>query len=277
MASFSAYSGITQPELSQKCGAYALAAALNQLRIFTPNTMINPVVLNKIDTNNPAHGYAGGASITVADQLGSIQFADKLYGVTGCLNLNRQDASAMYVDAPDDNKTQNPASALVYVAKQFGVQNIVISYTESLRNTFQQINVLNPNSAGDTLFTVEEQIITRLGYQSRLVTNSEYRYPTKANEVDIVLVNEGTHWVAITWAGLADPDILSPRKPNKVIQAGNTGAKGSVFRPNPDREGLETIPEMQGDRKIYNSASGDIVTWEYSSNFSTGCWIRLTR
>jgi hypothetical protein len=276
MSSFSDFSGIAQPELSKECGAYALAAALNQLRIFTPNTTISPVVLGRIDTNNPCHGY-GGPSITVENHLNANQFASTLYGVTGNLILNLPGGAATYVNTPNSSITQNPASALIYVARKFGVRNIVISYTESLRDTFQQIHVTNENSTDDKLFLVEERIITSLGYQSRIVTNSEYLYPTSANEVDIVLVNGGTHWVAITWESIVSPDILTGRKPTTVIQARNTGAQGRVVRSNPIPEGMVTPVEMLGSRKIYDPAFGDIMKWEYNSNFATGCWIRLSR
>lgn len=282
MASFPDFSGIAQPEFSQLCGAYVLAAALNQLRIYRPNTAINPVGLSKIDTNNPSNGYTANASITVQNQLNPIQFANTLYTVTGSLNLN-QDSTAEYVNNPNVERTQNPVSALVYVAKKFGVPSIVVSYTESLRDTFQQFDVTNQGSAGDNLFMVEEQIVTALGYRSRLVTNSEYLYPTSANQVDIVLVNGGAHWVAITWEGAVNPDILSGH--NLTTAPRNTGG---VVRTNPFLEGMNRVvltdpiegrtpAQMQGNRKIYDPASGEIETWEYHSNFSTGCWIRLAR
>ncbi len=179
----------------QSCGAYALTAALFQLNAKPP---AQGITLHALDLASPAHGYIANPTATLTPTQSATNFAQSLYSITGNLEINfpppgSTNGTAQY--CAHTSKMFNAPSALVYAALQFGLQTVEIHATAAAQQIFSAIQ----GNAG-TLWSSELQILHTLHVQPA-IDQPPYAPPTDTNTVDLVLVDDGKHWVAVTWSG----------------------------------------------------------------------------
>ena len=202
---FDAFNGITQPVGSNECGAYALAAALTNFGLADLSPQAN--LLNTADLttgyNQPGH--------VVTNTGGAQAFATSIYPITGNLQLTPPVApppatgTATYrYQAPVSD--MNSPSALVYVATLFGYApaEIAIRYTNAGETMFNMFNVTDVGNGG-TLLNTEIQLLASISQNLVIVGPMDYTGIPNATHVQMVVVNNGSHWLAINNTQLYDP------------------------------------------------------------------------
>jgi hypothetical protein len=191
--SFNNFNGVMQGN-NNKCGAYALAAALDHVR----NNMTCP--RKQLNTNNISQGY----SVVMATPFvtAPAALAQGIYETTGNLTLNPVKNEATYAYANPVDGT-NPPSALVYIASQFGLgrQQLLVCYTAAGKTIFENFTVTNAG-ADINLLATETDLITPYGN-----VNGPLNYTAlpAANEAHLMLVNQADHWIVITNNQCYDP------------------------------------------------------------------------
>lgn len=197
--SFNSFDNVVQTT-TNSCGAFALAAALVNFDLADQTTqacLLNTADLKKGYTaSGPSVVYSGAASA----------FAESIYQVTGNLLLGT-DATYEY-DTPT-NVNMNPPSALVYVATLFGHPpgTIAVKYTGAGMGLFEPLGVTN-KGWGANLFATEINLLSLIAGSSAMVIAGPMDYagkPKTEGFVQIVLVNDGGHWLAISNNQLYNP------------------------------------------------------------------------
>ena len=179
-----------QPQGNQSCGAYALAAALFQLEVAPPP---HNITLYPLDLANTAHGYIALPTATLTPTQDQTAFAQALYPITGNLSIDSARGTAYY--GAHTTTMLNAPSALVYAAKQFGLHTVEIHATPTAQHTFEHIQC-----GAVSLWKSEVQILKNTLHVAP-ITSQAYAPPTNTKTVDLVLVDDGEHWVAVTWSG----------------------------------------------------------------------------
>ena len=170
---------------ANSCGAFALAAALAHSN---PESLIDC-----LDVNLVATGYT---LFTPAP------FAQSLYQFTGNLSLNFINAQATY-QYQSPAQDMNAPSALVNTAINFGVaaNRIRVFYTTGGNTLFGAIAVTN-NGAGANLLATETTLLD----EDNVIVNGPTPYALPVNpQVHLLVVNHGTHWIALTHDQVYDP------------------------------------------------------------------------
>ncbi|WP_315823808.1 hypothetical protein [Paraflavitalea speifideaquila] len=129
--SFAAYNNVVQTT-TNSCGAFALAAALTHLG--------KAQVANLLNTADLGQGF---------NLPGPQALAQKIYQVTGCLNLDMANLHANYrYQSPTSDR--NPSAALAYMAVYYGVDpaHLYINYNNAGEQTFNAVQVVNNGGAG---------------------------------------------------------------------------------------------------------------------------------
>ena len=190
MPTFTRYQNTTQQD--QSCGAYALAAALSQLGVAPP---LHNITLHSLDAN-PVHGYIANPTETLTPTQDQTAFAQALYQITGNLSITLPNATTHGTAHYGAHTTSmhNAPSALVYAAQQFGLHTVEIHATPAGQHMFENIQC-----GGVSLWNNEAQILNTLHVAP--IMSPAYAPPTNTNTVDLVLVDDGEHWVAVTWSG----------------------------------------------------------------------------
>lgn len=183
---FANYNGVVQTT-PNSCGAFALGAALEHIGLAHTT--------NVLDTANLVNGF---------NQPGPQAFAQSIYQVTGCIDIDFAALTATYqYQAPVANT--NPPSAILYMAVELGANpaNILTRYNNAAGAAFGAIHVLNPGAAG-TLLNTEINLINppALGNVNGPVN---YLALPVGGEAHILLVNGNTHWIVISNNQLYDP------------------------------------------------------------------------
>lgn len=178
------YQNVVQTSVNS-CGAFALAAAMAE---FNPNSLING-----LDVNNLGLGYT---------LFNPAPFAQSLYQFTGNLLLDFATGQATY-QYQSPAQDMNAPSALVVTALNLGVADnqIRVLYTAGGNTMFGAITVTN-NGAGTNLLQTETALIAQT--QVHVVGPTPYVLPAN-NEVHLLVVNNGTHWLALTNNEVYDP------------------------------------------------------------------------
>jgi len=191
---FNNYNGVVQ-NTPNSCGAFALAAALSDLK---------NLPLKRLDTNNIVNRYTIN-TITPAN------FATSIYEITGCLLLQGNPlnplppptATYQYLAPVQD---MNPPSALAYVASKMGIlpAHIFVYYNNQAAQMFQAYAVTNPGTVGN-LLNNEINIIGTAPVYGNPVGPTDYIALPGPNQVDLLLVGNYDHWVAINANQIYDP------------------------------------------------------------------------
>jgi hypothetical protein len=178
------YQNVVQTSVNS-CGAFALAAALTEVN---PNGLING-----LDVNNLGNGYS---------LFNPEPFAQCLYQFTGNLSLNFLTGQATY-QYQSPAADMNSPSAIVTSAINFGVaaNQIRVLYTTDGNNLFGAITVTN-NGAGANLLQTETTLLAQANVN--VVGPTPYVLPVN-NQVHLLVVNNGTHWIALTKNAVYDP------------------------------------------------------------------------
>lgn len=163
---------VAQPLGSNACGAYCVAACLDAFGR-------QPVAAFDLDYNVP--GTAVRRHSIIPSHATRDVFGRQIYVITGLLDLNPAlagaAAAAQYRREPD---FYNAPSAMTWVARQLG-SNVTVNV---LPGVFAAVTAAFPS---------EQNMITAAGG----VVNGAAAYaPPGANEVQLLLVNNSTHWVA---------------------------------------------------------------------------------
>jgi hypothetical protein len=183
---FANYNGVVQTT-PNSCGAFALAAALDHIGVAN--------IMNVLDTANLANGFT---------QPGPQAFAQSIYQVTGCLDIDFGALTATYqYQAPVADT--NPPSALAYMAVQSGAAagNVLIRYNNAAFVAFAAIAVLNAGGAGNLLAT-EINLINAPAF-GNVVGPINYLALPAPGEAHLLLVSGNTHWIAINNLEVYDP------------------------------------------------------------------------
>jgi hypothetical protein len=195
--SFDIFNGIEQ-STANSCGAYALAAALENFGLAQQTHQAN-----LLNTANLATGYSQ-AGPAVSNTEGAGAFAASIYQVTGNLLLSNTAIYEYLVPVSD----MNPPSALVYVATLFGYSpnHIAVRYTNAGMATFDALQVTN-NGTGGSLLNTEIDLLTIINQNQGMIIVGPVNYNgiPDATHVQIVLVQNGQHWIAVNNAQLYDP------------------------------------------------------------------------
>ena len=183
---FNNFNGVTQTT-ANSCGAFALAAALNDLGYL----VIPP--LDRLDTANLANRY-NVPSQTAA----SVAAALKLYQVSGNLVMNAAVPNATY-QYQNPVADTNPPSALVFLAHQNGVPvaSVMTSYDANAAAMFGAFAVTNVGAAGNLLVTETALILGPPAYGGVVGPIAYPGPPAAPGTIHILSVNNGAHWIAI--------------------------------------------------------------------------------
>jgi hypothetical protein len=193
--SFANYNGVVQVG-NNSCGAFALAAALSDLK---------NLPLKRLDTLHVANRYSSNTTTPA-------NFATSLYQITGCLLLqgnplppHNPPPSATY-QYMNPVQNMNPPSALAYVACKNGVQpaNIFVKYNNVASNLFQAYPVTNGGTIG-SLLANEISIIGTAPIYGNPVGITDYIALPGANQAHLLLVGNFDHWVALNANEIYDP------------------------------------------------------------------------
>jgi hypothetical protein len=237
---FTNFNGIIQTP-PNSCGAFALAAALENFALAPQQPQAD-----LLNTDDLTQGYTHQPGAQISNEGGAEAFATAIYQVTGNLLLGFGDATYRYT-APVTN--MNPPSALVYVATLFGypTNQIAVFYTNEGSALFSPIPVLNPG-AGSNLLDTEIELLGRINNGGGMIIAGPTDYlavPPPDGKVQIVLVQQGQHWLAINHTQLYDP---------------GTGFVGAY-----------TLTDTDGDLS-FNYTTDEVVR----ENDFSGIWIELT-
>jgi hypothetical protein len=191
---FTNYNGIQQTT-ANSCGAFALAAAMDNFGMPLPNQ--NAHLLN---TANLAQGF--DQAVSVVSNTGAAAFGDSIYEVTGNLLLDLTVPEATYQYTAPAVSDMNSPSTLAYVASLFGFAPVVY-YDATGFATFNGVPVTNPTGQGN-LFDTEVAIMATQAAITVTASLGGYTTLPAANQVHILLV-DNNHWVAINNTQLYDP------------------------------------------------------------------------
>lgn len=198
--SFNNFNGIVQAP-ANSCGAFSLAAALDSFGIAQQTHQAN-----LLNTANLSTGY-NQAGPAVSNTGTPTAFAQSIYQVTGNLLLNILGGTSTYRYLNPVSDMNSP-SALVYIATLFGVppNNIAVRYTNAGMQTFEALTVTN-NGAGGNLLATEINLLTAIDQGRGMIIAGPVNYNgiPNGNNVQIVLVNNGQHWIALNNNQLYDP------------------------------------------------------------------------
>ncbi|HWK04463.1 MAG TPA: hypothetical protein VNS58_12570 [Puia sp.] len=191
---FTNFNGIVQTT-ANSCGAFALAAAMDNFGMPLPNQNAN-----LLSTANLATGYSVAGPV-VSSAGGASAFAESIYPVTGnlLLDLTVPDATYQYLAPVSD---MNSPSTLAYVASLFGFAPVVY-YDATGFATFNGVVVTNPTGQGN-LFDTEVAIMATEAAITVTPSLGGYTTLPAANQVHILLV-DNNHWIAINNTQLYDP------------------------------------------------------------------------
>ncbi|EHQ24869.1 hypothetical protein [Mucilaginibacter paludis] len=197
--SFNAFINIAQPAGSNSCGAFALAALLQNFGLQQQNQQA--YLLN---TENMASGYTQpGPEVSYNND--PLAFAQSIYQVTGILNTDATNAVYQYLNPVSD---MNPPSALVYIATLFGYppDRITVQYNNAGMNMFSSLHVTNAG-AGGTLLNTEITLLAGINDAGNMIIAGPVNYSNRPNntQLQMILVDNGTHWIALNSTQLYDP------------------------------------------------------------------------
>lgn len=197
--SFNNFNTIVQTT-ANSCGAFALAAALENFPLAQQTQQAH-----LLNTANLALGYSG--TLTAVANTGTPQaFAESIYAVTGNLLLGAGEATYQYTEPAATN--MNPPSAMVYIATLFGYvpKQIAVKYNNTGMQMFTAFEVTNLGNGGDLLNTEIEQLLLINNQQGMVIAGPlDYTDQPLHNQVQIILVQDGQHWLAINSTELYDP------------------------------------------------------------------------
>ena len=194
---FDSFSGIKQSS-GNSSGAFALAACLHNA---ATDTRVIPARL--LDTDNISDGYCGEEIFITYDPANLSAFAESIYQVTGCLQL---DLSATYkYNNPVNNR--NPPSALAHVAIAFGysLRQIAVCYNNHGGKIYGQTEVDNLVEKKSLLSTEIGLLISIGQYVMVIVGPIDYQPPHFPEQVQLVVANSGSHWLAVSETQLYNP------------------------------------------------------------------------
>jgi hypothetical protein len=156
-----------------------------------------------LNTANLEAGYSQ-AGPAIANTGGAGAFAQGIYQVTGNLLLSNS-ATYEYLTPVSD---MNPPSALVYVAVLFGYgpNHIAVRYSNAGMEIFDAVQVTN-NGTGGSLLNTEIDLLTIINQNQGMIIVGPVNYNglPDATHVQVVLVQNGQHWIAVNSTQLYDP------------------------------------------------------------------------
>lgn len=186
---------LSQQSAPDACGAFALGAALMGAG--------EEQHAHTLDIANLQNGYIAEEPIAIRP-ANHTTFSEDIYRVTG--NLDPQGNPASYVAGG----FRNSPSALVYVASLFGygADHITVFHTDTeVIQGFQLLPVANPGAVGSLFLTEVNLIDDRATVDSGPGDNYT---PPQENNIHIVLVDEGNHWIAVNQTHMYDPANANP-------------------------------------------------------------------
>lgn len=191
---FTNYNGIVQTT-ANSCGAFALAAAMDNFGVPLPNQNAN-----LLNTANLALGFNGPVSVVA--NTGAAAFGNSIYQVTGNLALDMTVPSATYQYTAPAVSDMNSPSTIAYVASLFAFPPVVF-YNMAGQITFNAVPVTNPTGQGN-LFDTEVAIMATVPAITVNHPAVNHLALPGPNQVHILLVNNN-HWIAINDTQLYDP------------------------------------------------------------------------
>lgn len=169
------YQGVIQTAATS-CGAFALGAAIAE---FHPAGLINA-----LDVNNLGNGYT---VFTPAP------FSQSLYEFTGNLFINGQQATYRY-QVPPQQMSSPSGMVMCALGRGIAAHRIAVRYTVAGNAMFGAIQVTNNGAAANLLLT-ETNLITQVNVN---VQGPALYAPPAANQVHLLVVDNGMHWIVIT-------------------------------------------------------------------------------